>query len=110
MALKETIKEFLYLNSIIKQLDIHNYFTTKSSNNYLFTDSQSAIDLANNPEHHFKTKHIDIQYHFVRENIINKAISLNYIPTKEQIADIFTKAVNTTDFKRLVGYLNLANS
>ena len=58
-----------------------------------------AIDLANNPKHHAKTKHIDIQYHFVREKIQEGTISLNYIPTKEQLADILTKGLNPSLFK-----------
>ena len=64
MALKEAIKEYLYLISVIKQLNIAN-----KEKFYLFTDSLSAIDLANNPEHYAKTKHIDIQYHFIREHV-----------------------------------------
>ena len=55
IALKEVIKEYLYLISVIKQLNIAN-----KEKFYLFTDSLSVIDLANNPEHHTKTKHIDI--------------------------------------------------
>ena len=60
MALKEVIKEYLYLISVIKQLNIAN-----KENFYLFTDSLLAINLANNPEYYAKTKHIDIQYHFI---------------------------------------------
>ena len=69
MALKEAIKEYLYLISVIKQLNIAN-----KEKFYLFTDSLLAIDLANNLEHYAKTKHIDIQYHFIREHVINDII------------------------------------
>jgi len=69
MALKEAIKEYLYLISVIKQLNIVNKEIF-----YLFTDSLSALELANNPEHHAKTKHIDIQYHFIREHVTNDII------------------------------------
>jgi len=55
MALKEAVKEYLYLISVIKQLNIEN-----KEKFHLFTDSLLAIELANNPEHHAKTKHIDI--------------------------------------------------
>ncbi len=60
---------------------------------HLFTDGLSAIELANNPEHHAKTKHIDIQYHFVREHVTNNTTQLSHINTKEQLADILTKAL-----------------
>jgi len=55
MALKEAIKEYLYLTSVIKQLNIEN-----KEKFHLFTDSLLAIKLANNPEHYTKTKHINI--------------------------------------------------
>ena len=57
-----TIKEQIWLKSLYKQLDIPQ----QDGENMLFSDSQSAIELAKNPEHHARTKHIDIQYHFVR--------------------------------------------
>ena len=69
MALKEAIKEYLYLISVIKQLNIEN-----KEKFYLFTDSLSAIKLANNLEYYAKTKHINIQYHFVWEHVINNTI------------------------------------
>ena len=69
MALKEAIKEYLYLISVIRQLNIEN-----KEKNYLFTDSLSVIELANNLKHYAKTKHIDIQYYFVREHVTNNII------------------------------------
>ena len=102
MALKEVIKEYLYLISVIKQLNI-----TNKEKFYLFTDSLSAIDLANNPEHHAKTKHIDIQYHFIREHVTNNTIQLSHISTKEQLANMLTKALSGPTFKYLVRQINL---
>ena len=102
MALKEAIIEYLYLISVIKQLNINN-----KEKFHLFTDSLSAIELANNPEHHAKTKHIDIQYHFVREHVTNNTIQLSHISTKEQLADILTKTLSGPTFKNLVSQMNL---
>ena len=108
MALKEAIKESIYLQNISKEIGINKLIGNRCPNsNYLFTDSQLAIDLANNPEHHSKTKHIDIHYHFVREKIQNNQVNLNYIPTKDQLADIFTKALNTTLFENIFNSLNI---
>jgi hypothetical protein len=90
---------------MLSQLKINELNT---QNEYLsFSDSQSAIALAYNPEYHFKTKHIDIQYHFVRDNVQNGLIKLKYIPTKEQIADIFTKSLDRIAFERLIEYMRL---
>ena len=94
--------EYLYLISVIEQLNINNKETF-----HLFIDSLSAIELANNPEHHAKTKHIDIQYHFVREHVTNNTIQLSYISTKEQLADILTKTLSGLTFKNLVSQMNL---
>ena len=60
MALKEAIKEYLYLISVIKQFNIEN-----KEKLHMFTHSLLAIKLANNPEYYTKTKHINIQYHFI---------------------------------------------
>lgn len=101
IALKDAIKEYIYLINIYKQLDIDRLLNTKTNKFYLFSDSQPAIALAKNPEHHAKTKHIDIQYHFVREKILEGTIDLSYISTKEQLADILTKALNGSTFKTI---------
>ena len=102
IALKKAIKEYIYLISVIKQLNI-----TNKEKFYLFTDSLSAIELANNPKHHTKTKHINIQYHFIQEYITNNTIQLSHISTKEQLADILTKVLSGPTFTNLVKQMNL---
>ena len=57
----------------------------------IFCDNTSAISISKNPVMHSKTKHIPIKYHFVKEKVAEKNIKLEYVGTKEQIADIFTK-------------------
>ena len=54
-------------------------------------DNQSSIKLAYNPIYHARTKHIEIQHHFVREKIQEKEIVLTYCNTIENVANIFTK-------------------
>ena len=60
----------------------------------VFADNQGAIALSKNPVHHQRSKHIDIKYHFIRSEILNGVIELCYIPSEDNIADIFTKAVS----------------
>ena len=50
---------------------------------------------------HFKTEHIPIKYHFLREKVSQKVVKLEYIDTKEQIADIFTKSLTKEAFEHL---------
>jgi hypothetical protein len=58
-------------------------------------DSQSTIFLAKNPTYHSKTKHIDIQYHFVRDIIEEKKVLLMKVDTLNNVADSLTKSMST---------------
>lgn len=60
----------------------------------LNVDNQGAIVLAKNPVHHQRSKHIDIRYHFIRSEVENKIVKLVYVPSEENIADLFTKPVS----------------
>jgi uncharacterized membrane protein YciS (DUF1049 family) len=64
-------------------------------------DNTSAISVSKNPVFHSKTKHIPIKYHFLREQVTNQIVQVHYIPTTEQIADIFTKPLAKTPFEYL---------
>jgi hypothetical protein len=59
------------------------------------SDSQSAIFLAKNHAYHSKTKHIDVQYHFVRDMIEEKKVSLMKVDTLKNVADSLKKSVST---------------
>jgi len=68
MALKEAIKEQHYIEAILKEISaIFSPSSIECLN--IYTDSNSAIDLAKNPVYHVRIKYIDIRYYFVRENI-----------------------------------------
>ncbi len=60
--------------------------------------SQSAIFLAKNPAYHSKTKHIDVQYHFVRDMIEDKKVLLVKVDTLKNIVDELTKYVSSEKF------------
>lgn len=57
----------------------------------IFYDNTNAINISKNPVMHTKTKHISIKYHSLRELVQDKEVRLEYVNTKEQIVDIFTK-------------------
>lgn len=104
MALKEAIKEQEYLKAIGNALP---FFPTLLNPELLYTDSQSAIQLANNPGHHYRTKHIDIQYHFVRQKVQEKDCNLVYVPTEQQLADFLTKAIPALKWKAFIQGIGL---
>ena len=89
MALKEAIKEHMFLRSIFEQIPV----LAKALSPDIYTDSQSAIALAKNPVHHKRTKYIEIQYHFVRAVNESGDIILRYIDTENQLTDALTKKV-----------------
>ena len=64
-------------------------------------DNTSAINLTKNPIQHSRTKHIDVKHHFIRELIANKEVQLEFISTKDQLADIFTKPLSIDQFEAL---------
>ena len=61
----------------------------------------STINMSKNPVMHAKTKHIEIKYHFLREKVANNEVKLDYVSTKEQLADIFTKPLSKDSFEYL---------
>jgi hypothetical protein len=70
-------------------------------------DNNAAICLSEDPLLHDRVKHIDIKYHFIRERAESKELKLKYINTKDNLADIFTKALESPQFTRLRGLLGL---
>eukprot|EP00253_Pinus_taeda_P031013 PITA_31013 len=67
----------------------------------IFYDNTNAISISKNHVMHSKTKHIPIKYHFVREQVAERNIKLEYVGTKEQIGDIFTKPLPHEAFEYL---------
>ncbi|MCO5577499.1 hypothetical protein L7F22_031330 [Adiantum nelumboides] len=62
--------------------------------NTIYNDSQSALAIARNPIFHACTKHIEVHYHYVRERLSAREISLAYVPAQDNLADLFTKALS----------------
>ena len=77
----------------------------------LHCDNQSAIEISRHPVQHHKTKHIEVHMHYIRELIQGQIIALQYCPTAEQVADIFTKPfteVKYTHLRDLLGVRDVA--
>jgi hypothetical protein len=76
----------------------------------LWCDNISALALASNPVYHARTKHIEIDYHFVREKVLNRDILIKFISTHDQLADIFTKSLSSARFLLLRSKLMVISS
>ena len=68
----------------------------------LYCDNQGLIALMKDNKFHVRTKHIDLWFHFIREAVEDNKILITYIPTEENIADIFTKALVRLKFEGLL--------
>ena len=78
----------------------------------VYCDNASAISLSKNPVMHSRTKHIPIKYHFLHEKVAKQNIVLEYISTKEQIANIFRKPLPREAFEHLrqkMGIISLSS-
>ena len=73
----------------------------------LNTDNQSAIQFAKNSGFHTRSKHIDIQYHFVREKIISNEITIPYCASEDNLADLLTKALPMPRHQDLINRLGM---
>jgi hypothetical protein len=70
-------------------------------------DSTSAISVAKNPMLHSRTKHVEVRYHFLRDNVEKGNIDLIHVPTEKHLADILTKPLDQGTFGRLWGELGV---
>ena len=96
--------EITWLHYILQDLGVRRTKPTK-----LFCDNQAALHIAANPVFHERTKYIEIDCHIVREKMQSGLISPCYVPTKMQLADIFTKALGRDQFEGLKGKLGVQN-
>nr|XP_011465868.1 PREDICTED: putative disease resistance RPP13-like protein 3 [Fragaria vesca subsp. vesca] len=98
--------ELLWLKNVLQDLGVKPKCAMQ-----LYCDNKAAIDISQNPVQHDRTKHVEVDRHFIKEKLDAKIISFPFVPTEEQLADILTKGVSKKAFYdslELVaeGYLN----
>ena len=93
MAVSEAAKDAVYLREFLSELGHPDDRPTA-----LHVDNQAARDLAYNPEHHQRTKHIDRRHFYVREVVEEHRIVVPFVPTDANVADFFTKALPADKF------------
>ena len=90
IALAETVQE----GKILKQLCVDLGILQVSNSILINVDNQGAIKLAKNPTFHKRSKYIDVKFHFIRSEVQQGTVSLSYVASEDNLADIFTKPVS----------------
>ena len=65
----------------------------------IYTDNRAAIQISSNNSNHGRSKHIDLRFHFVRDDLLRGEYELNWIPGEENEADMFTKALGPIKYE-----------
>lgn len=102
MALTEAAKEAKYLKNFLIEIGYR-----KDDPVRLLNDNKSAQQIASNPVHNSRTKHIDIKHHFIRDALLHKDVILEYIGTEDMAAAILTKKLSSPKHQRCMSLLGL---
>lgn len=98
------VAEVTWLTGLFKELGVHIKSSVK-----MYCDNKATIQIAANPMFHERTKHIDIDCHFVREKIYQGMIKTESIHTRDQLADLLTKRLGKSQHQQLLSNLGAMN-
>ncbi|GJY94827.1 ribonuclease H-like domain-containing protein [Tanacetum coccineum] len=101
-AMASVTSEIVWILKILKDLNWEHFMPVN-----MFCDSQAAIKIAANPVFHERTKHLEIDLHFVREKILSGVLKTQKISSADQTADIFTKGLDKLQHDKLVKQMGL---
>ena len=92
--------ELIWLKQLLNELNLGTSDPMK-----LICDNQAALHIASNPVFHERTKHIEVDCHFVREKLISKVIETGFVNSSDQLADFLTKSLRGPRIKYICGKL-----
>ena len=92
-ALSHCASDVIWIRLLLK--DLHQFLSMPP---LLHCDNLSALSLCSNPVFHTRIKHLDTDFHFVREKVQKKDLQVQYVPTAEQTADVLTKGLHGPAF------------
>jgi hypothetical protein len=100
-AMADATAEIMWVQSVLQDLSI----SPKAA--ILCCDNMGAKYLASNPIFHGRTKHVEVDFHFVRDHVSQKLLQVRFISTNDQVADGFTKAISQKQLHKFQRNLNL---
>ena len=95
-AISHTASEMLWVRSLLRDLGID-----VSTHMQMFCDNQAAIFITNNPVFHERTKHIEVDCHFIRDLLMRKQIAIPYVRFNDQLGDTLMKPLARASFQRM---------
>jgi hypothetical protein len=101
IAAGSSCSQLLWMKQMLGEYNVQQDVLT------LYCDNLSAINISKNPIQHSRTKHIDIRHHFIRDLVEDNIVTLEHVATENQLADIFTKALDANRFEALRGKLGI---
>ncbi|WKA05169.1 hypothetical protein VitviT2T_023150 [Vitis vinifera] len=103
-SLASLVAEITWLQSLLSEIKI-----TLPTPPVIWCDNLNTVMLACNPVLHSRTKHIEFDLYFVREKVLQRKVSIQHVPSIDQVADVLTKAVSSTQFVNLRNKLKVEN-
>jgi hypothetical protein len=101
-ALANATIEIMWIHTLLYELKISSPSTAK-----IWCDNMGAKYLSSNPVFHGRTKHIEVDYHFVRDRVSRKLLEVDFVSTRDQVADGFTKPLAVRQLENFKYNLNL---
>ena len=98
------VTEVLWLKKLMTEMGFSPVGPSK-----LKCDNKTAISISENPVQHDRTKHVEVDRHFIKEKLEDNTIELPYVKSEDQLADILTKAVAGRIFAEILSKLNIGN-
>lgn len=93
-SLAQTAAELYWIRQLLCDLQVY-----LKQPPILWCDNVSAISLAKNPVFHARTKHVEIDYHFIREKVVRGDLQVQFVSSSNQLADLFTKPLTGASFQ-----------
>lgn len=103
-SLRRVCSELSWMSRILADFGVKNVTPIP-----IKCDNQAAVYIARNPVFHERTKHIELDCHFVREKLLEGLISLSHIPAREQLADFMTKSLPGSHLQSLFSKMGMVD-